>query len=331
MMHFSPIISLLFCGIFMSHYAFYNLSFQAREESSIVSKILSNIAEGFVFTYLGLTSISIAHDSFSFIFILLVFIFVLVGRFVAVYGISLLLNLFNLKIFQFDMSERGITFFAGCIRGAIAFGLAISMPSDSEESSKNKKMLISSTLFLVFLTTVLFGALMSPIVKFFSKGKNIQRQNSLENGLISEDYKNYSLQGFDGETFTIGDFESFLNKPRNQNNKIHGLWHKIDDKILKPIFIDNYNTAREEHSQIAKEIMQLFENHEKKKLKQKVINSYKTSNDNGNTNDINNEINQNSDESKTFELKENNNENDSSTNLTQIKPIQISTNSNSTE
>ena len=59
MIHFSPIISLLFCGIFMSHYAFYNLSFQAREESSIVSKILSNIAEGFVFTYLGLTSASI--------------------------------------------------------------------------------------------------------------------------------------------------------------------------------------------------------------------------------------------------------------------------------
>ena len=29
----SPIIALLFTGIIMSHYAFYNLSFQAREES----------------------------------------------------------------------------------------------------------------------------------------------------------------------------------------------------------------------------------------------------------------------------------------------------------
>lgn len=29
----SPIIALLFTGIFMSHYAFYNLSFHAREES----------------------------------------------------------------------------------------------------------------------------------------------------------------------------------------------------------------------------------------------------------------------------------------------------------
>ena len=142
MLHFSPIIALLFCGIFMSHYAFYNLSFQAREESSIVSKILANIAEGFVFTYLGLTSISISHDSFCFVFIILVFIFVLLGRFLAVFGISFILSIFKLKIFTFDMSERGITFFAGCIRGAIAFGLAISMPEDVGEGQKNKQMLI---------------------------------------------------------------------------------------------------------------------------------------------------------------------------------------------
>ena len=287
MMHFSPIISLLFCGIFMSHYAFYNLSFQAREESSIVSKILSNIAEGFVFTYLGLTSISISHDSFSFIFIMLVFIFVLIGRFVAVYGISLFLNIFKLKIFQFDMSERGITFFAGCIRGAIAFGLAISIPSNTEESLVNKKMLISSTLILVFITTVLFGALMSPIVKFFTKGKNIIKKGMPDNGFISEDYKNYSLQGYDGETLSIGDIDSFLNRPRHNSNKIQGLWHKIDDKILKPIFIDNFNTAREEHSQIAKEIMQLFENHEKKKLKDKAINSFNKKNGINEPDDLN--------------------------------------------
>ena len=310
LMHFSPIISLLFCGIFMSHYAFYNLSFQAREESSIVSKILSNIAEGFVFTYLGLTSISISHDSFSFIFLLLVFIYVLMGRFLAVYGISFILNFFKLKIFQFDVSERGITFFAGCIRGAIAFGLAISMPADNEESIRNKQMLISSTLILVFITTVLFGALMSPIVKFFTKGKNISRRNNQENNFNGEELKNYSLQGFDGETLTIGDIESFLNKPRNHINKIQGLWQKIDEKILKPIFIDNYNTAREEHAQIAKEIMQLFENHEKKKLKQKAINSFNKKN--GLDDDING-----------VEMKESEQGNDSSKNLTNFKPIEI--------
>ena len=318
MLHFSPIIALLFCGIFMSHYAFYNLSFQAREESSIVSKILSNIAEGFVFTYLGLTSISISHDSFCISFIILVFIFVLIGRFLAVYGISLLLSLCRLKIFSFDMSERGITFFAGCIRGAIAFGLAISLPEDKGEGEKIKQMLTSSTLVLVFISTVLFGALMSPIVKFFMRGKSIKRSNTLENEFIGEDFKSYSLQGFDGETLTIGDFENFLEKPRIYTNKIEGLWNKIDEKILKPIFIDNYKDAREEHSQIAKEVMQLFENHEKKKMKQKAIKSFKQnygidtgSNDADNLNGI--------------EMKDSD-ENDISTNLSEKKIFDINNN-----
>ena len=318
MLHFSPIIALLFCGIFMSHYAFYNLSFQAREESSIVSKILSNIAEGFVFTYLGLTSISISHDSFCIPFIILVFIFVLIGRFLAVYGISLLLSLCRLKIFSFDMSERGITFFAGCIRGAIAFGLAISLPEDKGDGEKIKQMLTSSTLFLVFISTVLFGALMSPIVKFFMRGKSIKRSNTLENEFLGEDFKSYSLQGFDGETLTIGDFENFLEKPRVYTNKIEGLWSKIDEKILKPIFIDNYKDAREEHSQIAKEVMQLFENHEKKKMKQKAIKSFQQNygidtriNDTDNINGI--------------EMKDSD-ENDISTNLSEMKKFDINNN-----
>ena len=318
MLHFSPIIALLFCGIFMSHYAFYNLSFQAREESSIVSKILSNIAEGFVFTYLGLTSISISHDSFCIPFIILVFIFVLIGRFLAVYGISLLLSLCRLKIFSFDMSERGITFFAGCIRGAIAFGLAISLPEDKGDGEKIKQMLTSSTLVLVFISTVLFGALMSPIVKFFMRGKSIKRSNTLENEFLGEDFKSYSLQGFDGETLTIGDFENFLEKPRVYTNKIEGLWSKIDEKILKPIFIDNYKDAREEHSQIAKEVMQLFENHEKKKMKQKAIKSFQQNygidtriNDTDNINGI--------------EMKDSD-ENDISTNLSEMKKFDINNN-----
>ena len=308
MMHFSPIISLLFCGIFMSHYAFYNLSFQAREESSIASKILSNIAEGFVFTYLGLTSISISLNSFSFIFIFLVFIFVLVGRFVAVYGISFFLNLFKMNIFRFDVSERGITFFAGCIRGAIAFGLAISMPGESEEYLKNKKMLISSTLILVFITTILFGALMSPIVKFFTRGDTTKKENMPNIAPKQENFQNYSLQGFDGETFTFGEIESYLDNPNRKRSKIHGIWHNFDEKYLKPIFIDNYESAREEHSQIAKEIMQLFENHEKNKIKTDSI-----------QNNIREMKNKDSGSEKDTEVTENDNSNSSSTNLLSYK------------
>jgi NhaP-type Na+/H+ or K+/H+ antiporter len=84
----SPIISLLFSAMFMSHYSFYNLSFQAREESSIVSKIMSNIAEAFVFTYLGLTFLSLSNTSFSFTFLIAEFMIVIFSRYVSVYSLS---------------------------------------------------------------------------------------------------------------------------------------------------------------------------------------------------------------------------------------------------
>ena len=87
---------------------------------------------------------------------------------------------------------------------------------------------------------------------------------------------------------------------------------------MKPIFIDNYKDAREEHSQIAKEVMQLFENHEKKKMKQKAIKSFKQNygidagiNDTDNINGI--------------EMKESD-DNDISTNLSEMKKFDINNN-----
>jgi len=84
----SPIIALLMTGISMSQYTFFNLSFQARDESSIVSKIMANIAEAFVFTYLGLTVIYYLSISFSFSFICIELIIVTFARFCSTVGLS---------------------------------------------------------------------------------------------------------------------------------------------------------------------------------------------------------------------------------------------------
>jgi sodium/hydrogen exchanger 8 len=128
----SPIIALLFNGIFMSHYAFYNLSFQAREESSVVTRIMSNIAEAFVFTYLGLTVIYYMTHSFSLSFIIWELLFVLLGRVTAIYGLSYLMEFMKVKSFNLRKSSKGIMSCAGSIRGAIAFGLAISIDTKNK-------------------------------------------------------------------------------------------------------------------------------------------------------------------------------------------------------
>ena len=91
-MGLSPIISLLFAGIVMSNYTFYNLSFQARDESAVVSRMMSNIAEAFVFTYLGLTMIKSMTSVLSISFLIWELLFVVTGRITAIFGLAFLMK-----------------------------------------------------------------------------------------------------------------------------------------------------------------------------------------------------------------------------------------------
>jgi len=162
----SPIVTLLFTGIFISNYAFYNLSFQAREESSVVSRMMSNIAEAFVFTYLGLTLISSIQNNFCLSFLIIEFFVVIFGRVFAIFGLSFLIEKLGVKSFHMKVSQKGIMSCAGSIRGAIAFGLAISI----ETSNKvHKEILVGTTLILVFFTTIVFGALMPIMINLMKK------------------------------------------------------------------------------------------------------------------------------------------------------------------
>ena len=162
----SPIVTLLFTGIFISNYAFYNLSFQAREESSVVSRMISNIAEAFVFTYLGLTLIASIQNNFCLSFLIIEFFVVIFGRVFAIFGLSFLIEKLGVKSFHMKVSQKGIMSCAGSIRGAIAFGLAISI----ETSNKvHKEILVGTTLILVFFTTIVFGALMPVMINLMKK------------------------------------------------------------------------------------------------------------------------------------------------------------------
>jgi NhaP-type Na+/H+ or K+/H+ antiporter len=79
-------------------------------------------------------------------------------------------------------SEKSIMSFAGSIRGAIAFGLAISIDSKNQ---KIKQVLVSSTLVLVFITTILFGGLMPFIIRFFKGFEPIKEEDEF---LLNHDY-----------------------------------------------------------------------------------------------------------------------------------------------
>jgi hypothetical protein len=105
-------------------------------------------------------------------------------------------------------SDKGIMCFAGSIRGAIAFGLAISIESSSVN---NRSVLISSTLVLVFLTTIVFGAMMPSVVQHFKKDEKEEAGGLAQKREIhsindpnqeSVNIETYSLQRYDTESIS---------------------------------------------------------------------------------------------------------------------------------
>ena len=232
----SPIVTLLFTGIFISNYAFYNLSFQAREESSVVSRMISNIAEAFVFTYLGLTLIASIQNNFCLSFLIIEFFVVICGRIFAIFGLSFLIEKLGLKNFHMKTSQKGIMSCAGSIRGAIAFGLAISI----ETSNKvHKEILVGTTLILVFFTTIVFGALMPIMINLMKKldppeeNKNEMIIKKSPDKLLSCEHFNFLHPNFSEEIEMHKEKNIEVLKTRVSYWLGH-YWLEFDEMILKP-------------------------------------------------------------------------------------------------
>jgi NhaP-type Na+/H+ or K+/H+ antiporter len=121
---------------------------------------MSNVAEAFVYTHLGLTFFYTVHKKFSLSFIILEFISIVVARWASIYGVGYLIrDVMQYKNFKMKNNDLSIMSFCGSIRGPISFGLAISM------DTPNREIIISGTLVLIFFSTIFFGVLMP---KFFS-------------------------------------------------------------------------------------------------------------------------------------------------------------------
>ena len=76
-LNLSAMTALLACGLCMSHYTFYNFNYQTREESCLISLSLSLVAEGLIFSAMGMTIVYYTTISFcaKFVIVELILIF----------------------------------------------------------------------------------------------------------------------------------------------------------------------------------------------------------------------------------------------------------------
>lgn len=161
--HMSGIVSLLFCGITLKHYAYYNMSRRTQIATKYIFQLLAQLSENFIFIYLGLSLFTEVELVFKPLLIIVTFVCICVARWAAVFPLSRFINWFARSRKQARGQTSSVSmqdeipynyqmmqFWAG-LRGAVGVALAMGLQGESKFS------LLATVLIVVVLTVILFG------------------------------------------------------------------------------------------------------------------------------------------------------------------------------
>lgn len=151
----SGILGVLFMGMVNSHYTHYSLSKESRVTTHQTYRTAAFIAENVCFAYLGLSlPLIVEHVMWPLVYAGIIVL--LISRAVAVFPLSSLCNSFRSEKISFK--HQFVIWFSG-MRGAVAFALALSVPSPSQ------KIIVTTTLLIILFTIFCLGVGTKPLLK----------------------------------------------------------------------------------------------------------------------------------------------------------------------
>jgi sodium/hydrogen exchanger-like protein 6/7 len=152
----SGIVTLLFCGITLKHYAYHTMSRRTQRTTKYLFAVLAQLSENFIFVYLGLNLFTQEFAVFKPLFILIALIAVIFTRYLAVFPLSEVVNLFHRwrgqRQPELPHSYQMMLFWAG-LRGAVGVALAAGF------TGPNSGALRTTVLVVVVLTVIMFGGM----------------------------------------------------------------------------------------------------------------------------------------------------------------------------
>eukprot|EP01119_Soliformovum_irregulare_P006950 TRINITY_DN19360_c0_g1_i1.p1 TRINITY_DN19360_c0_g1~~TRINITY_DN19360_c0_g1_i1.p1 ORF type:complete len:578 (+),score=147.64 TRINITY_DN19360_c0_g1_i1:37-1770(+) len=199
-MSLSGIVSVLFCGMIMAHYTYPNLSDRSKDLSTNVASILALMTETIVFVYLGL-SLFIIQAQFDPLFIVASIIIILLARAANIYPLTFLVNLSRPPNRRITYKYQFFMWFAG-LRGAIAFYLALDIPTE------NKAVIETTTILIVFFTVLIEGGMTVTLLEKLGIPTGVEFAPTIEEEAYGK-----------------------------ANVKVQSAFHGIDSKYLKRWFI----------------------------------------------------------------------------------------------
>ncbi|KAF3901820.1 hypothetical protein AA313_de0207128 [Arthrobotrys entomopaga] len=163
--HASGIVSLLFCGITLKHYAYYNMSRRTQLATKYLFQALAQLAENFVFIYLGISLFTETQLVWNPLFIIVTSVGICAARWVAVFPLSRGINWVIRWRARRRNGGRGsnqnvpdelpyayqmMLFWAG-LRGAVGVALASGFQGEISAALR------ATVLVVVVLTVIVFG------------------------------------------------------------------------------------------------------------------------------------------------------------------------------
>ncbi|KAH0994729.1 hypothetical protein GBA52_018593 [Prunus armeniaca] len=253
--YLSGILTVFFCGIVMSHYTWHNVTESSRVTTKHAFATLSFVAEIFIFLYVGMDALDIEKWRFvsdspgtSVAVSSILLGLLMLGRAAFVFPLSFLSNLAKKNPYEkISLRQQVIIWWAGLMRGAVSIALAYNQASytflspylSGHTQLRPNAILITSTITVVLFSTVVFGLMTKPLIRFL-----VPHSKQTTSMVLSEPNTPKSiivpLLGQDSEG-DLGSQEvrrpaSIRDLLTTPTHTVHRYWRKFDNAFMRPVF-----------------------------------------------------------------------------------------------
>lgn len=231
--HLSGILALTFCGLTMKNYVEENISQKSHTTLKYGMKMLANCSETIIFMFLGVSTVNDIHEWNTW-FVILTIVFITVFRSVGVMLLTWPINRFRVhtlnKVDQFIMAYGGL-------RGAVAFALVLVV---NEDVIPTKKMLVTTTIAVVYFTVFVQGMTIGPLVRLLNVPRSVKGQMSMNERLHTR-LMDHVMAGLEDVTGQFMGNYKIRDKFKYYNNRFLRPMLLKDHSIREPKIIETYS------------------------------------------------------------------------------------------
>ncbi|CAL2043309.1 unnamed protein product [Caenorhabditis brenneri] len=216
MVSFSAIIAIAVCGMVMKQYVKGNITDSAANSVKYITKIISQSSEIVIYMFLGLSTVSADHY-FDLPFTLAAVFFTLFYRTIGVIVQCYFLNKYRLE--KFRAADQFILAYGG-LKGAIAYGLVVSIPA----AVAAKPMFITTTIAIIYFNVFIQGITIRPLINLLKIKTEEEKSEKMVESVYNK-YMDYMMEGVEEIAGQKGHYS------------LIGRFERFNAKVLKPIFM----------------------------------------------------------------------------------------------